>query len=156
MFDKVVKVQNRYLAREINFFEGGRKLLSASVDSITHLSPSDAALTPSDDASVFEVKRINVSAGVAAGLIVKKQVPAYPQDAKEARIAGRVVLQATIGTDAESYRAKEIAARFDELHVALLSKTADTTPAEILVAVLEHTNLDDDPRWIAPEAGLSL
>lgn len=55
-----------------------------------------------------------------------------------------------------AYRETEIRGRFDGLHAALLSNTADTIPAETLVAALEHTNLDDDPRWIAPEAGLTL
>lgn len=54
-----------------------------------------------------------------------------------------------------AYRETEIRKKFDELHVALLSNTVDTIPAEILIAALEHTNLEDDPRWIAPEAGLS-
>jgi protein TonB len=42
---------------------------------------------------------VNLAAGVAVGLLVKKEAPVYPQDAKDAHISGTVVLQATIGLD---------------------------------------------------------
>ena len=32
-------------------------------------------------------------------MLAKKQAPVYPQDAKDARISGKVVLHATIGRD---------------------------------------------------------
>jgi TonB family protein len=44
-------------------------------------------------------KLVNISAGVAAGLIVAKTPPVYPVDAKKARVSGTVVLGAVIGTD---------------------------------------------------------
>jgi protein TonB len=42
------------------------------------------------------LKKVNISAGVAAGMITKKVVPVYPAVAKAARIQGVVVLQSTI------------------------------------------------------------
>ncbi len=44
-------------------------------------------------------KRVNVSQGVAQGLLVHKVVPQYPLVAREAHIQGSVVLQAVIGKD---------------------------------------------------------
>lgn len=41
-------------------------------------------------------KIVNVSAGVAVGLLIQKTPPVYPQIAKAARVAGTVVLQASI------------------------------------------------------------
>jgi protein TonB len=41
-------------------------------------------------------KRMSISAGVAGGLLVQKTAPSYPQIAKEARVSGTVVIQATI------------------------------------------------------------
>jgi protein TonB len=40
--------------------------------------------------------RLNISAGVAGGMLIQKTAPIYPQIAKEARISGTVVIQATI------------------------------------------------------------
>lgn len=40
--------------------------------------------------------RLSISAGVAGGLLVQKTAPAYPQMAREARVSGTVVIQATI------------------------------------------------------------
>jgi protein TonB len=41
-------------------------------------------------------KKVNLSAGVAVGLLVQKTAPVYPPLAKSARVSGTVVLQATI------------------------------------------------------------
>jgi TonB family protein len=41
-------------------------------------------------------QRVRVSSGVAVGLLIKKVAPQYPDDAKQARIQGQVVLQAEI------------------------------------------------------------
>lgn len=43
--------------------------------------------------------KINVSAGVAVGLLVSKVNPVYPAEAQAARVSGTVVLQATINTE---------------------------------------------------------
>ena len=44
-------------------------------------------------------KRVNISAGVAAGMLIKRDPPVYPPDAKAAHVSGTVVLEAVIGTD---------------------------------------------------------
>jgi TonB family protein len=98
-FNKIVKVWGKYLPRELLLFEGGKKILSAAVDSITNLNSTDPAFTPSSDAEVAKINHVQVSGGVAQGLLLKKQQPVYPQDAKNARASGTVVLRATIGLD---------------------------------------------------------
>ncbi|MGD0680554.1 MAG: TonB family protein [Terracidiphilus sp.] len=40
--------------------------------------------------------KVSISAGVAGGLLVQKTSPVYPQIAREARVSGTVVIQATI------------------------------------------------------------
>ncbi|HKN21312.1 MAG TPA: TonB family protein [Terracidiphilus sp.] len=44
-------------------------------------------------------KRVNVSPGVAQGMLISKTPPVYPIDAKKAGVSGTVVLSAVIGTD---------------------------------------------------------
>ena len=41
-------------------------------------------------------KKVNISAGVAEGMLLQKTIPVYPPIAKAARVSGTVVLQATI------------------------------------------------------------
>jgi protein TonB len=41
-------------------------------------------------------KKVNISAGVAVGMLLQKTMPVYPPIAKAARVSGTVVLQATI------------------------------------------------------------
>jgi len=41
-------------------------------------------------------KKVNISAGVATGMLLAKITPVYPPIAKAARVSGTVVLQATI------------------------------------------------------------
>jgi len=39
---------------------------------------------------------VNISAGVATGMLIQKTTPTYPPIAKAARVSGTVVIQATI------------------------------------------------------------
>jgi hypothetical protein len=48
---------------------------------------------------VSDEKKVNLVGAIAQGMLLKKEIPIYPQDAKDARVSGTVVLQATIGTD---------------------------------------------------------
>ena len=41
-------------------------------------------------------KKVNISAGVATGMLIQKTTPTYPPIAKAARVSGTVVIQATI------------------------------------------------------------
>ena len=41
-------------------------------------------------------KKVNISGGVAAGMLLQKTIPLYPPIAKAARVSGTVLLQATI------------------------------------------------------------
>jgi protein TonB len=41
-------------------------------------------------------QKVSISAGVAVGLLVQKTAPVYPQIARNARVSGTVVIQATI------------------------------------------------------------
>ncbi|MGD0830183.1 MAG: energy transducer TonB [Terracidiphilus sp.] len=98
-FDNIVKIQNRYLGREILVSYGKRKLLSAHVDSITELAPSDPALTPSPDATIAKHPKVLVNGVVTSGMAIRKQAPIYPDEARSNHISGTVLLMATIGRD---------------------------------------------------------
>ena len=54
---------------------------------------------PPPAAATETPRRVSISAGVAAGMIIHKETPIYPVDAKSAHVQGTVVLGAIIGTD---------------------------------------------------------
>jgi TonB family protein len=100
IYNKVVRMQGMFLARELAVFEGKRRILTASVDVIDALAATAPELTPAQGAVPINGQRkITVSSAVAQGQLIKQVRPVYPQDAKEARTQGRVQLQALIGTD---------------------------------------------------------
>jgi peptidyl-prolyl cis-trans isomerase A (cyclophilin A) len=68
------------------------------VDSLDQL-PAPPPPPPPPAAATEKPKRVSISAGIAAGMIISRQTPIYPADAKEAGISGTVVLGAIIGTD---------------------------------------------------------
>ena len=119
-FNKIAKVQGRYLPEEITLFQGKQKILTASVDSVTGLARGDPALTPPADVPISEEKKVNLVEGIAQGMPLKKQVPVYPQDAKDAHVSGRVVLQATIGRDGAVYDLHVVSAPWPSLAASAL------------------------------------
>jgi TonB family protein len=98
-FNSIVQIQNHYLAKKLQFSEGERKILTATVDIVTGLNPDDPALTPPSDATILKHDRVALSEGIASGFLIKKKMPIYPQDAKAAHVSGTVMLQAVIGRD---------------------------------------------------------
>ena len=99
-FNHIVEVQGKYLAKEILLLEGKRAILSAKVDTVEGLKSTDAALVPPADAKTpSSDKPAQLAPGVMVGMLIKKQQPVYPQDAKDARVSGTVVLRAKIGMD---------------------------------------------------------
>lgn len=123
-FNKIVKMQDKYLAREINLFEGKRKILSATVDSVTGLSVADPALQPPANVPVSEAKRVTFAGAVAQGLLIKKQIPIYPEDAKQARVSGTVVLRAIIGIDGAIHQLHVVSAPWPSLAASSLQSVS--------------------------------
>lgn len=119
-FNQLVKVQGRLLAKEITIYEGKRQLLSAKVDTIEELTASDPAFTPAPNAIYPKVDKVPLSAGITVGMLIKKQIPIYPQDAKDARVSGRVVLKAVIGRDGRVHDLKVIEAPWPSLAASAL------------------------------------
>jgi TonB family protein len=96
-FSDFTQIQDKNLARLVSFREGTRNILTAKVDATDELSPSDAALVPPPGSRPEKIDKVPIGADMAENLLVKKVTPVYPQDAKDAHIQGKVVLQAIIG-----------------------------------------------------------
>jgi len=103
----IVSFQGRSIASELEFIQAGKTVLTAHIESIEPLVTIDeSAFVPSPDAIPLP-RRINISGGVAAGLLKEKESPSYPPEAKSAHISGTVVMQALISVDGH----------IEELHV---------------------------------------
>jgi TonB family protein len=102
---QIVKLQDRYLPRELNFFAGKVKLFALSIETIDNIIETDATLIPATDAVMVTPSQISQSNGsdpdadVALGRLVKKYPPEYPAMAKMVGVQGEVVLAAIISKE---------------------------------------------------------
>lgn len=99
LHNRILRFQGLYVPGELAFVRGGKTVLSVHLESIEVLDPViDSEFAPPTDA-VFVPLRINISGGVAVGLIEHKVPPEYPPEAQARGIQGVVVLEAVIGVD---------------------------------------------------------
>jgi len=99
LHNRILNYQNNYLAGDLKIVRDEKPVLIASVEQIEPLEPlNDSDFTPSPDA-VAQPRRINISAGVAVGMLQSHTAPVYPQSALAARISGTVALEAFINVD---------------------------------------------------------
>lgn len=99
VYSQIVKLQNRFLAKDIEVFEWNRKILTAQMDAPSYMSATDPALTPPEDALVDHQGMVKATQGVMVGKLIKVVRPVYPPKAKEMHTTGRVILEATVGRD---------------------------------------------------------
>jgi TonB family protein len=97
--DRILDFHSRFIAGDLHFIRAGKPLLDAHLESLETLKPSDEANLAPPAEAVLLPRRVNISGGVAQGMILKHSAPTYPRTALDARVSGTVVLEATIGTD---------------------------------------------------------
>jgi len=94
--NRILKFQGHFVPGELSFVVAGKPVFAAHVESIEVATPEDdAAFIPSPDA-VLLPRRVNISGGVAAGLLKSNPPPLYPKIAMTAGASGTVVLKAVI------------------------------------------------------------
>lgn len=119
-FNRIAKVQGRYLPQELIFYEGKQKILSATVGTVEGIPSNNPTLAPTATAKYPKIDRMPLSAGIAVGMLAKKKQPIYPQDAKDARVSGTVVLQALIGRDGKVHDLHVVQAPWPSLAASAL------------------------------------
>ncbi|MGD0932227.1 MAG: energy transducer TonB [Candidatus Korobacteraceae bacterium] len=94
---------NREVAKEEPPPPNGANGVAGSVPGGLPNGAPSSVINVVKDLSAAEPKnatqKVSVSSGVAQGLLVHRVAPQYPQQAKQARLQGTVVLQAVIGKD---------------------------------------------------------
>jgi TonB family protein len=105
--NNLVRFQERYIAKYLEFFQQTKLIMTAHIDSIEPLETIDEAvfLPPADATPKRQI--FALSAAITKGVLVKQVDPVYPVFAKNAKIAGDVVLFATINKNG----------RVEDLHV---------------------------------------
>lgn len=117
-FRNPLEFDGREVQRDIDNTDAiseGVVTLSVHVEGLEPLAPQDGAFfQPPADAQPPEIRMIqrrtastpgtfqgevNISAGVAQGLLLSKVAPVYPPVAKAAKVSGTVVLEATISKE---------------------------------------------------------
>jgi TonB family protein len=100
-YDRIEKMQGRYLDRTADVWVSGIRAFSISVDSVDQIDASDANLHPPSNAQVEDDQPPSFISSVAPGKLVKKEAPKYPKLAKIARQEGTVILSAIIGKNGQ-------------------------------------------------------
>jgi TonB family protein len=98
VYNKIARTQGVLLARDLAISDGDRRVLTATIDEFNGIAADAAELVPRSEATPAPEK-VQLSAEIARGSLIKQVRPIYPYDAKNARIQGKVELHALIGTD---------------------------------------------------------
>jgi hypothetical protein len=97
VFDKLARMQNRVLSREIIVTDGRNKILTFNVD-VTDVDPNQkAVLIPEADATPVAMEESPTLPSL--NMISKKAPPVYPPAAKTSHVTGTVILDTMIGKD---------------------------------------------------------
>jgi len=95
----IVVFEGKYIPKDIRLTESDKTSISAHLESLELISHVvDADFTPPADAKPLP-RRVSISSGVAAGLLLKQVPPHYPDKANMARVSGTVSIRVRIGTD---------------------------------------------------------
>jgi len=99
LHNRILSFNGHYIAGDLDFIRSSKHIGTAHLETLESLGPIDEALfAPSPDAKLVP-RRIQISAGVAVGLLESRKAPAYPPSALAARISGTVVLETLIDVD---------------------------------------------------------
>lgn len=96
-FNKLGKIQDRVLAREITVTDRRHYLLTFKLDATQALPNDTTELVPPSDSLPYSSES-GSSSGIG-GHLIKKVPPSYPPGAKEERISGAVMLDTLVDKD---------------------------------------------------------
>ena len=99
LHNRILRFQGKYIPGDLEIVREGKTILTAHLESIEVLDAvKDSDFAASSDA-VFVPMRVNISGGVAVGMIEHKVNPEFPAEAQAKGMQGTVVLEAVIGVD---------------------------------------------------------
>ena len=100
VYDSIVAFQGHYLAQELRTVFNGKPRITLKLDLVERLKDSpDAILIPPSNALPINLAAVSLKSEVGFGWKLKTSAPHYPEGARNRRIEGTVVIQATVGKD---------------------------------------------------------
>lgn len=98
LYNQILRFQGKTIGGDFKLMRNGKAVLTLRVEAIEPIDPSNqSAFTPGPDEVLVTIPRsVNISSGVAAGMLLHKVTPEYPIAARNGRITGTVVLEARI------------------------------------------------------------
>jgi TonB family protein len=119
VYGQVERVQGRIVPKDFSVYDGDRRVVKATLDGVNGIAGNAPELTPAPEAR-SGASRVEVASAVEQGLLLKQTRPVYPQDAKQARASGTVVLGAIIGRDGHVHDLQVLKAPFPSLVAAAM------------------------------------
>jgi TonB family protein len=99
LYNRILRFDGRAVAGDLKVVRDAKVIAALHIESLESIGTIDESVfTPPPDA-VLVPRKIELSAAVAAGMLLKKVAPSYPSAAMISRVSGTVVVQGIIGKD---------------------------------------------------------
>jgi TonB family protein len=98
-YNHLVGFQDGFLAKSVEVMHDHMPVVKIHLESVENLAGIDDAEFTAPADAVRPVLKVNIAGGIAAGMLLRKVQPDYPEAAKEMRLSGVVTLQAIIAKD---------------------------------------------------------
>ncbi len=95
----ITQMQGKSMPRTILMIDGSRQILSARVGPVNTISPDDPALAPPANARAVSSETVQISSAAESALVIEKTKPVETGSVKVPKAPGKVILEATVGTD---------------------------------------------------------
>jgi TonB family protein len=119
--------QDREVGVDQTLSSGSINAITAHLDNLEVLPVVESDMIPPAEFKKINPKLIMVSSGVAQGLRIKSVPPIYPENSRNSRIAGAVILRGLIGSDGRIHSLKVISTPDPDLAIAAITAVRQWT-----------------------------
>jgi TonB family protein len=100
VYESIVAFQGHYLAQELRTIFNGKPRIVLKLDVVERLKDApDVILTPPPIALPVNLSAISLKSEACYGCKLKTSSPRFPEEARDRKIGGTVLIQATVGKD---------------------------------------------------------
>jgi TonB family protein len=112
-----------YVAKDISLSDNTKPLLHIQLASLSSMAESEAAAIGAlpEFVKIAPPKQLDVSTAVMTGKKIGGRNPAYPEQAKENHVQGKVIMKAVIGTDGRIHQLRVVSSSDEMLSISAVS-----------------------------------